>query len=296
MSFSKYISEFKDLNEFSKEQILVLIAGKEFENLNYNLKNNNNENYFADFKSKENKFCFDFEKGNDVYNLIIQNKKDGNFEVTISNDRRSTSEEIKLDNYLKNNSKDFSSLESYIKERITYIEKDSLFNEQKELRIPPSKMNNDINNNINKDLNINLKLREINNERPLDIDNDNLRIERNIGNFGNIGYNDLHGNLPNFVPGYNNSFGRPRGNLMGPDDFGFRGPGGFNGGINYDPITPFGPKFDFIPQYDGPMKKPDNLGGNINLGMPGRGGLGFGPGFGPGFGNNFGSGGFNPFI
>ena len=293
MSFNKYVSEFKDLKDFSKEKKLVLIAGKEFEKLNYNLKSNNNENLFTDFKSKENKFSYDFEKGNDVYNLIIQNKKDGNFEITISNDRRSTSEEIKLDNYLKNNSQDYSLLESYIKERITNIEKDSLFNEQKELRIPPPKIKNNINNNINSDLNINIKLREINNERPLDIDIDkdnNLYMERNIGNFGNLGYNDLHGNLPNFVPGYNNSFGRPRGNLMGPDDFGFRGPGGFNGGINYDPITPFGPKFDFIPQYDGPMKKPDNLG------IPGRGGLGFGPGFGPGFGNNFGSGGFNPFI
>jgi len=280
MSFKEYISQFKDLNDFSKEQKLVLITGKEFENLNYELKTNNNDYPFTDFKSKENKFSFNFKKGEEIFNLIIQNKKDGNFEICISNDKRSTSEEIKLDNYLKNNSQDFSSLESYIQSRIKDLEKDPLFHSERELRIPPhfNSQNNIIENNLN-----NVKEMPMENDlfRP---NNDNYN---NIGrNFANIGYDDLHGNLPNFVPGYNNYFGRPRGNLMGPDSFGFRGPG--MGGINYDPITPFGPKFDFIPQYDGPMKKPD--GGD--LGMPG--GRGFG------FGNNFGggniAGGFNPFI
>ena len=280
MSFKEYISQFKDLNDFSKEQKLVLITGKEFENLNYELKTNNNDYPFTDFKSKENKFSFNFKKGEEIFNLIIQNKKDGNFEICISNDKRSTSEEIKLDNYLKNNSQDFSSLESYIQSRIKDLEKDPLFHSERELRIPPhfNSQNNIIENNLN-----NVK------EMPMEnnlfrTNNDNYN---NIGrNFANIGYDDLHGNLPNFVPGYNNYFGRPRGNLIGTDSFDFRGPG--MGGINYDPITPFGPKFDFIPQYDGPMKKPD--GGD--LGMPGGRGFGFGNNFG---GGNIG-GGFNPFI
>jgi hypothetical protein len=280
MSFKEYISQFKDLNDFSKEQKLVLITGKEFENLNYELKTNNNDYPFTDFKSKENKFSFNFKKGEEAFNLIIQNKKDGNFEICISNDKRSTSEEIKLDNYLKNNSQDFSSLESYIQSRIKDLEKDPLFHSERELRIPPhfNSQNNIIENNLN---NVKEMPMENNLFRP---NNDNYN---NIGrNFANIGYDDLHGNLPNFVPGYNNYFGRPRGNLIGPDSFGFRGPG--MGGINYDPITPFGPKFDFIPQYDGPMKKPD--GGD--LGMPGGRGFGFGNNFG---GGNMG-GGFNPFI
>ena len=280
MSFKEYISQFKDLNDFSKEQKLVLITGKEFENLNYELKTNNNDYPFTDFKSKENKFSFNFKKGEEIFNLIIQNKKDGNFEICISNDKRSTSEEIKLDNYLKNNSQDFSSLESYIQSRIKDLEKDPLFHSERELRIPPhfNSQNNIIENNLN---NVKEMPMENNLFRP---NNDNYN---NIGrNFANIGYDDLHGNLPNFVPGYNNYFGRPRGNLIGPDNFGFRGPG--MGGINYDPITPFGPKFDFIPQYDGPMKKPD--GGD--LGMPGGRGFGFGNNFG---GGNMG-GGFNPFI
>ena len=223
MSFIEYISQFKDLNDFSKEQKLVLITGKEFENLNYELKTNNNEYPFTDFKSKENKFSFNFKKGEEIYNLIIQNKKDGNFEICISNDKRSTSEEIKLDNYLKNNSQDFSSLESYIQSRIKNIEKDPSFHSETELRIPPrfNSQNNIIENNI-KEMPM-----ENNLFRP---NNDNYN---NIGrNFANIGYDDLHGNLPNFVPGYNNYFGRPRGNLMGPESFGFRGPG--IGGINYD--------------------------------------------------------------
>ena len=280
MSFKEYISQFKDLNDFSKEQKLVLITGKEFENLNYELKTNNNDYPFTDFKSKENKFSFNFKKGEEIFNLIIQNKKDGNFEICISNEKRSTSEEIKLDNYLKNNSQDFSSLESYIQSRIKDLEKDPLFHSERELRIPPhfNSQNNIIENNLN---NVKEMPMENNLFRP---NNDNYN---NIGrNFANIGYDDLHGNLPNFVPGYNNYFGRPRGNLIGPDSFGFRGPG--MGGINYDPITPFGPKFDFIPQYDGPMKKQD--GGD--LGMPGGRGFGFGNNFG---GGNMG-GGFNPFI
>ena len=282
MSFREYISQFKDLNEFTKEQKLVLITGQVFENQNYILKINNNEYPFIDFKTKENKFSYDFTKGNDIYTLNIQNKKDGNFEISISNDRRSTSEEIKLDNYIKNNSQDFSNLESYIKDRLKNLEKDPLFHEERDLRIPPPKFNNNINDNINE----HLDLREFNNRENNYIRNENIPL----GNFGNIGYDDLHGNLPNFVPGYNDSFGRPRGNLMGPEDFGFRGPG--FGGIRYDPITPFGTKFDFTPQYDGPMKKPGGLDGNIDLGMPG------GNRFGLGFGNNFGGsgGGFNPFI
>ena len=283
MSFKEYISQFKDLNEFTKEQKLVLITGKIFENKNYILKNKNNEYPFINFKTQENKFSYDFTKDNDLYNLIIQNKKDGNFEITISNDRRSTSEEIKLDNYIKSNSQEFSNLENYIKDRINQLEKGPFFHEEKELRIPSPKFND--NNNIN---NINnIKFREFNNNNDNYYPNPDIDIGRN---FRNIGYSDLHGNLPNFIPGADYTFGRPKGNLIGPDDFGFRGPG--FGGIRYDPITPFGPKFDFIPQYDGPMKKPDNLQGNIDLGMP------RGNGFGLGFGNNFGGngGGFNPFI
>ena len=286
MSFNEYISQFKDLNEFSKEQKLVLITGQIFENQNYTLKNNNNEYPFINFKTQENKFSYDFTKDNDTYNLIIQNKKDGNFEISISNDRRSTSEEIKLDNYIKSNSKDFSNLENYIKDRINHIEKGPLLYEEKELRIPnqPHPKFND-NNDIN-----NLKFQEFNNN-VINRDNFNPNPNIDIGrNFGNIGYSDLHGDLPNFIPGSDYTFGRPKGNLIGPDDFGFRGPG--FGGIRYDPITPFGPKFDFIPQYDGPMKKPDSLNGNIDLGIP------RGNSFGLGFGNNFGGngGGFNPFI
>ena len=283
MSFKEYISQFKDLNEFTKEQKLVLITGKVFENQNYTLKNKNNEYPFINFKTQENKFSYDFTKDKDLYNLIIQNKKDGNFEISISNDRRSTSEEIKLDNYIKSNSQDFSNLENYIKDRINNLEKGPFFHEEKELRIPSPKFND--NNNIN---NINnIKFREFNNNNDNYYPNPDIDIGRN---FRNIGYSDLHGDLPNFIPGADYTFGRPKGNLIGPDDFGFRGPG--FGGIRYGPITPFGPKFDFIPQYNGPMKKPDSLQGNIYLGMP------RGNGFGLGFGNNFGGngGGFNPLI
>ena len=288
MSFKKYISEFQNLEEFSKEQKLVLIAGKEFENLNFVLKNNNIEEEFKNFKTKENKFSYDFIKDNETYNLTIQNKKDGNFEISISTDKRSTSEEIKLDNYLKNN--EYNSLELYIKERIKNIENDPLF-------INDSQSNHDDNNIFRENIrlpepkinNINLNFREMNNnDKIFNNINDNNNDNNNFGrNFGNIGYTDLHGDLPNFIPGYDHSFGRPRGNLMGREDFGNFGMG-IGSGIRYDPITPFGPKFDFIPQYDGPMKKP----GGMGMGIPG--GNMFGGGFGR---NNFGGGGgFNSFI
>ena len=78
MSFKEYISQFNDLSDFTKEQKLVLIAGREFENENYFLKNNNNEYPFIDFKTQENKFSYDFKKGNDIYTLDIQNRKDEN--------------------------------------------------------------------------------------------------------------------------------------------------------------------------------------------------------------------------
>ena len=72
---------------------------------------------------------------------------------------------------------------------------------------------------------------------------------------------------------------------MGPEAF---NNGRFGGGIRYDPITPFGPKFDFIPQYDGPMRKDANPRKDIDIGIPGfQSGNGF---------NNFGGGGYNPFI
>ena len=184
---------------------------------------------------------------------------------------------MEFSKYLRNN--DYSALESYIKKRIKNIENDPLYNNinnnvyREKIRIPEPKVDN-----------INLNLREINNNNNNIYNNIN---DDNFGrNFANIGYTDLHGDLPNFIPGYNNTFGRPRGNLMGREDFGNFGIGGT--GIRYDPITPFGPKFDFIPQYDGPMKKPDNFG----MGMP-QGNM-FGNG---GFGrNNFGGGGFNTFI
>ena len=179
----------------------------------------------------------------------------------MSNDKQSTSEEIKIDNYIKGN--DFSLLSKYMKERINNIESNPfLYNEPKRMFEPNNPLRierNELNDNFN------------NNFFP----NPNSDIGMN---FANNGYDDLHGNLPNFAAG-NDYYGRPRGNLMGPEAFNINGPGG----VRYDPITPFGPKFDFIPQYDGPMKK------NFDPRS--------GPDFGfPGFNNNFGGGGFGPFI
>jgi len=256
MSFKKYLEETSNVNGLSKEQKLVLFIGEEFENSNFKLKAS--DNVFNNFKNQEGKFSYDFTKDGIEYSLIVQNQKDGKFEISISNDKRSTSEEIKIDNYLKDN--DHSLLTKYIKERINNIEENpSSYGGSKPMFEP----------NVNR----------------LRVDRDDFgdRFNNNFVpnphsdiamNFANIGYDDLHGNLPNFVPGYDHYYGRPRGNLMGPEAFNLGGPGG----IRYDPITPFGPGFDFIPQYDGPMKKvhPD---------------IGF-----PGSNNNFGGGGYNPFI
>ena len=284
MNFKKYLEETNNATGFSKEQKLVLLIGKELEKNNFKLKTNNNENIFSTFKDQEGKFSFDFIKDGIDYNLRVENKKDGKYEISLSNDKRATSEEIEFDNYLIEN--DSALLKKYMKERINTIESNPLLCDGPKR---PYQYNNDFDinrvemndNNSNKNLDKNLNRNLDNNFIP----NPNENIGRN---FANIGYNDLHGDLPNFVPGYNDYFARPRGNLMGPEAFNTGGPGG----IRYDPITPFGPKFDFIPQYDGPMKKPDNLQGNIDLGMPG------GNRFGLGFGNNFGGngGGFNPFI
>lgn len=267
MSFKKFLEETNNAKDFTKEQKLVLLIGKELEDNNYKLKTNNEQNIFKNIKEKEGKFSIDFIKDNFVYNLIVENKKDGKYEITLSNDKRSTAEEIKIDNYLKDN--DYSLLSNYIKDRIKNIEIDPLLYKESKNTL---KFNNDI--NINRiEMNDNLS----NNNFYPNPNND-------IGmNFANIGYDDLHGNLPNFVPGYNDYFGRPKGNLMGPEAFNARGPGG----IRYDPITPFGPRFDFIPQYDGPMKN-TGFNGNRDIGIPKwQTGNGF---------NNFGGGGYNPFI
>ena len=256
MSFKKYLEEISNANGLSKEQKLVLFIGEEFENSNFKLKAS--DNVFNNFKNQEGKFSYDFTKNGIEYSLIVQNQKDGKFEISISNDKRSTAEEIKIDNYLKDN--DHSLLTKYIKERINNIEENPLsYGRSKpmfepnvnRLRVDREDFGDRFNNNF--------------------VPNPHSDIAMN---FANIGYDDLHGNLPNFVPGYDHHYGRPRGNLMGPEAFNLGGPGG----IRYDPITPFGPGFDFIPQYDGPMKKvhPD---------------IGF-----PGSNNNFGGGGYNPFI
>ena len=260
MSFKKYLEEINNLTGFSKEQKLVLLIGKEFEEMNFKLKPQ--DDIFSNFRNQEGKFVYDFIKNNNNYNLIIQNNKDGKYEITLSNGKRKTVEEIKIDNYLIDN--DSSKLTKYIKERINNIEDDPLL--IKNIEYIRENESPYINNNINNNLN--------------NVFEENYNVQRN---FQNLGYNDLHGDLPNFIPGYNNNFGRPNGNLMGRDNFNF---GGGFGGIRYDPITPFGPKFDFIPQYDGPMKKANDP--NFNLGIPKwEGGNGF---------NNFGGGGFNPFI
>lgn len=265
MSFKKYLEETNNATGFSKEHKLVLFIGKELEDSNYKLNTHNDDNIFSNFKNQEGKFSFDFIKDDNEYTLIIENKKDGNYEISLSDGRRNTSEEIKIDNYLKDN--DTSLLKNYMKERITNIESNPLL-----YREP--KRTFDYNNQMN------INRHEMNDN----IGNNNFipNPHSDLGrNFANIGYNDLHGDLPNFAPGYNNYFRRPRGNLMGPEAF--NSGGGF-GGIRYDPITPFGPRFDFIPQYDGPMKKSD-----IDIGIPkySTGNNGF---------NNFGGGGYNPFI
>lgn len=278
MSFKKYLEETNNASGFSKEHKLVLLIGKELEDSNYKLKTNDNEDIFKNFKEQDGRFTYDFIKDNMEINLKIENKKDGKYEISLSNDKRATAEEIKIDNYLKEN--DNSLLSDYIKDRIKNIESNTLlYNEPKKsyqyennLRINRNEMNDNISNNFKNDFNNDF--------------NDNFIPNPNYNagiNFGNVGYNDLHGDLPNFVPGYNDYFARPRGNLMGPEAFNTGGPGG----IRYDPITPFGPRFDFIPQYDGPMKRTDPR-ANIDIGIPKwQTGNGF---------NNFGGGGYNPFI
>ena len=274
MSFKKYLEETNNASGLSKEHKLVLLIGKELEENNFKLKTNDSENFFKNFKEQEGKFTYNFTKDNNEYNLIIQNKKDGKYEISLSNDNRVTAEEIKIDNYLKEN--DSSLLKNYIKDRIKNIEINPLLYNDNE---PKQNLQYNSNFDINR----------------IEMNNDNLNINNNfypnpnndIGmNFANIGYSDLHGDLPNFNRGFNDNFARPRGNLMGPEVFN-GGLGGFGGigGIRYDPITPFGPKFDFIPQYDGPMRK-KNPYSDIDIGIP-QGGNGM---------NNFGGGGYNPFI
>ena len=260
MSFKKYLEETSNAMGFSKEHKLVLFIGEEFENSNFKLKSNDNNNVFNNFKNQEGKFSYAFTKDGIEYNLIVQNKKDGKYEISLSNDKRSTSEEIKIDNYLKEN--DHSLLTKYIKERIGNIEDNPLlYGESKPMFQP----------NVNR-----LKVDRDDFEDQFNNNNFIPNPHYDIAtNFANIGYDDLHGNLPNFVPGYDHYYGRPRGNLMGPDSFKIGGPGG----IRYDPMTPFGPRFDFMPQYDGPMKKTDP-----DIGFPGFNN------------NNFGGGGYNPFI
>lgn len=270
MSFKKYLEETNNATGLSREHKLVLLIGKELEESNYKLKVYNDENIFNNFKEQERKFSYTFEKDNIDYNLTVQNKKDGKYEISISNDKRSTSEEIKIDNYLKEN--DSSLLNKYIKERLKSIEVNPLLYNEPKKTFQYNNSNFDINR---VEMNDNFK-------------NDNVFPNPNTdipNNFLNIGYNDLHGNLPNFIPGYNDYFGRPRGNLMGPEAF---NSGGFGGGVRYDPITPFGPRFDFIPQYDGPMKRNTDPRNDIDIGIPKwQSGNGF---------NNFGGGGYNPFI
>ena len=282
MSFIKYLEETNNATGFSKEQKLVLLIGKELEKANFKLKTNNNENIFSTFKDQEGKFSYDFIKDGIDYNLRVENKKDGKYEISLSNDKRATSEEIQFDNYLIEN--DSVLLKEYMKERLNSIESNPLLCDEPKR---PYQYNNDFDikrvemndNNFNQNLDNNLNRNLDNNIIP----NPNENLRRN---FANIGYNDLYGDLPNFVPGYNDYFARPRGNLMGPEAF--NSPN-FGGGIRYDPITPFGPRFDFIPQYDGPMKRNTDPNANIDIGIPKwqTGNNGF---------NNFGGGGYNPFI
>ena len=94
MSFKKFLEETNNAKNFTKEQKLVLLIGKELEESNFKLKSNNDQNIFQNFKEKEGKFSYDFIKDNYIYNLIVQNKKDGKFEITLSNDKRTITEEI----------------------------------------------------------------------------------------------------------------------------------------------------------------------------------------------------------
>ncbi len=281
MSFKKYLEETNNATGFSKEQKLVLFIGRELEEANFKLNTHNDDNIFSNFKNKEGKFSFDFTKDNNDYNLIVENKKDGKYEISLNNGKRTSSEQIKIDNYLKENEP--SLLKNYMKERIANIETNPLLYQEPKRTF---NYNDNINNNNDNmsPLNLNINRCDMNDINPnFNNFNDNVFVpnphyndnDNDIGmNFRNIGYGDLHGDLPNFGSGFNNDFyGGSRGNLMGRDAFNMGGMGGIGGigGIKYDPMTPFGPKFDFIPQY-GSMRKPDN-----------------------GF-NNFGGGGYNPFI
>lgn len=293
MNFHEYLKETEKVKNLSKEQKLVLLIGKEFEEHNYKLKGDESKilNIFNEFSKKENKFSFNFIKNDNECNLLVQNKKDGKYEITLSSENRTSSEDIKIDNYLKQN--DNSALSSYMKERISNIEKDSFNNKGPKtvLRCGNNNncymnLNNDIdtrniiaNNNISDSNNFNY-----NNDYRDQFINDNFYTRPNIceGNDIdiNIGYNDLHGDLPNFSPSGNRPFMRPQGNLMGPDNFRFGG----RGGIRYDPITPF-PNFDFVPQYDGMMPGERGIGNRTNIGGMNNNFIGGGMG-----------GGFNPFI
>ena len=244
MSFKQFLEDTNNASEYSKEHKLVLLIGKELEESGFELKNDNKDDFFNNFKNQEGKFSFDFLKNNIEYNLIIKNKKDGKYEISLATDKKSTSEELKIDNYFKDN--DYSLLKNYIKDRIKNIEVDPLL-----YNVPKNTFHNMNKLNINRmEMNDNFNRNNLFQEPDFD-------VERN---FANIGYNDLHGDLPNFSQGYNNYYGVPRGNLVGPEAFNRMGPGG----IRYDPITPFGPKFDFIPPYDGPMKR----NGDIDIGIP----------------------------
>lgn len=241
MSFIKLLEETNNATGFSKEQKFILFIGKAMEKSNYKLKMNDND-FFKDFKNQENKFLFDFVKNGQDYVLKIQNKKDGKYEISITLDNRTVSEEIKLDNYYKEN--DDSLINNYMKERIKDIESNPLL-----YREPPKMFKHNVEyNNFNFDNRNNFQRNELLNNNYYFQSNEPER------NFSNIGYNDLHGDLPSFVPNFNNRFGRPMGNLMGPDAFNLVN----SGRIRYDPITPFGPRFDFIPQYDGTMNQFNN--------------------------------------
>ena len=283
MSFKKYLEETKNASGFSKEQKLVLLIGKELEESNYKLKESDSENTFKNFKEKEGKFSFNFTKDNMELNLIVENKKDGNYEISLCNDKRSTSEEIKIDNYLKD---DNSLLVNYMKERINNIESNPFSYNEPKRNYQSLQYDNKINNNLK--INRRSDINDLNDE----MFNNNFvpNPHSNLGaNFGNIGYNDLHGDLPNFSSGINNNLRRPGGNLMGPEAF----RSGF-GGIRYDPITPFGPGFDFYPPYDAQMKKKMDPNFNFDFGVERNNrfnNFGGDNNFG-----GFGGGGYNPFI